>query len=52
MQVTALPNDMTLPSVDYILQTHAEDELLQANNKLMDHVDVYPDDKNEESDTE
>ena len=51
-KVAALPNNMTLPTVDNILQNRAQVAKLQLNTELMNHVDGYLDYDNSDINTE
>ena len=52
VKVATLPNDMTLPTADDILQTRPQATKLRLNEELLNHVDVFSDDNNDEIDME
>ena len=52
VQVAALPNGMMLLTVEEVLQNHGEFSLMQLNEELMNHVDEYSDNDNNEDDME
>ena len=51
-KVTKLPNDMMLQSADEVLRQRANIRQVRENEELMDHVDEYSDDNDNDIDAE